>query len=116
MIWDFEFKKFKTLEIREEIREKYDQLNAKLDALNTKIESETAQKGKKDADVARLQDDKVRLERDIERLKSQMKDLDLEVFGSKPTQEHPHGLQGITHTLDSLRELQGMLKEYQKGL
>ena len=67
-------------------------------------------------EIARLDDQKVLLERDIERFKEQMKGLDLEVHGSKPTAEYHDGVQGVKQQLEALRELVGMLKDYLKTL
>ena len=121
MILDLEFKRFKTAEIREEVRQTYDQCKGKLLSLETTIKQEK-EKDKKapgkmaDGDVARLEDETVRLKRDIERYEAQIKGMDLDVNGSRATNEYPDGVAGINQQLDSLRELEGMLKDYIKSL
>ncbi len=104
MMEDLTFKKFKTLEIREQIRQQYDGEKAKLAVIEEALKKENPE--------ARLQDDKALLERDAERHLNQMKQLDLEAFGSKPTQELQNGFDGIDQQLDSLGELKLMIKEY----
>ena len=123
MIWDFEFKRQKTRMIREEVRQEYDRQKSAFAVLTAKIARERSEQeaiGKenvmKPEDVARLDDQRVLMERDISRFEQQMKALDLEIDGSKPTGEYPDGVQGINHQLDALHELEGMLKEYIKTL
>lgn len=112
MIWDLEFKRAKTQMIREEIRMEYDNLKSKLSVLEGEIKTEKENPKMEKGEAARLDDRKVLIDRDIERFIGQMKGLDLEVNGSKPTEEYRDGVQGINQQLDSLRELQGMLKSY----
>lgn len=112
MIWDLEFKRFKTKEIREEIRQEYDDLRAKLNILDAQILSEKNKPTMEKGEIARLDDKKVLIKRDIERLEGQMKGLDLEIEGSKPCEEYKDGVQGVNDQLDALRELVGMLEAY----
>ena len=114
MIEDLLFKRFKTREIREEIRQEYDNLRSKLDVLDAKIKSQKDKPTMEKEEIARLDDQKVLIERDIERYLSQMKSLDLEIMGSKPTAEYQDGVQGINQQLDSLQELVEMLRSYIK--
>lgn len=116
MIWDLQFKKAKTQSIREDIRMEFDNLKGKLNALETQIESQKKTPTMEAGDIARLDDNKVLLNRDIERLLGQMKGLDIEISGSKKTEEYPDGIQGIDQQLDALRELQLMLKAYIKEI
>lgn len=109
MVWDLEFKRFKTLEIREEVRQEYDNLKSKRCVVETQLEGNPK-------DKATLEDSKTILTRDIDRLEGQMKSLDMEVFGSKATAEYPNGYDGINQQLDALHELKEMLKSYIKGL
>lgn len=111
MIADFEFKRFKTEEIREDVRNEYDALKARLQALETQEKQPL-----KKEELAKLKDQKALTERDLKRYEDQMKGLDLEINGSKKTNEYPEGVNGIVHQLDALRELQEMLKEYIKEL
>jgi len=116
MIEDLLFKRFKTREIREDIRQEYDNQKSKLSLLESQIKAEEAKPTMEKGDFARLGDEKVLLERDIERYLQQMKALDLEIQGSNPTAEFHDGVQGINDQLDALRELAEMLKEYIKNL
>ena len=111
MILDLEFKRFKTQEIREEVRVEYDNLKNKLALLETQIKQQKENPTMEKGDIARLDDQKVLIERDMERFLNQIKSLDLEVNGSKPTNDYPDGVSGITQQLESLRELKDMLKE-----
>lgn len=119
MIWDLEFKRAKNRYTREQIRIEYDNSRARLEVLKTTIKAES-EKGKlKDTNIdefKRLEDEQVILERDIDRKQKQMGDLDIEVFGSKPTAELPEGHQGVNQTIEALRELQVVTKEYIKQL
>ena len=114
MIWDLEFKIFKTKEIREDVRREYDQSKARLFILEEEIKNWPKDKDK--GDKARLEDKLVLQKRDIERFEAQLKQLDLECSGSKPTVEYPDGVQGINHQIDSLQELRLMIKEWIKSL
>jgi len=110
MIYDLEFKKFKTKEIREDIRKERDMMLARLEAINLKIKNTTGD------DKAHAEDDKVLVERDVARFEAQIKQLDEEIYGAKPSADNHDGVTGITQQIDSLRELQGMLKGWIKQL
>ena len=114
MIWDLQFKVFKTREIREDIRQEYDQMKSRIDALDTQIKNWPSDQP--EAERKAKEDQKVLAERDAERFLLQMKMLDEEVEGAKPTAENPDGKVGIVNQIDSLRELEGMLKDYIKEL
>jgi chromosome segregation ATPase len=116
MTWDLEFKRFKTKEIREDIRAEYDGLKSKLSILDEQIKSEKDKPTMKKGERARLKDKKTIFERDIKRYEDQMAGLDMEIQGSKATEELPDGYQGINQQLDALRELEGMVKDYIKKL
>jgi hypothetical protein len=108
-IWDLEFKRFKTREIREEIRVEYDQMRARIAPLEQALAIAATEEEKAEATAA-----KEAVEGDASRFLAQMKGLDLEIAGSGPTGDYPDGVQGINQQLDALRELQGMIKEYIK--
>ena len=112
MIYDLEFKMFKTSEIREDVRREYDQSKSRLSIIEEEIKNWPADKDQ--GDKARLEDKVVLLKRDVERFEAQMKQLDLECDGSKPTSEYPDGVEGINHQIDSLQELKLMLQEWIK--
>ena len=116
MILDLEFKRAKTQMIREQIRQEYDNLCSKMASLDETIKREKEAKKMEEGDIARLDDDKVRLQVDIDKLLGQMKDLDIEVSGCKPSQDYPKGYDGINQQLDALHELIIMLKDYTKNL
>ena len=113
MIYDLGFKKYKTREIREDVRREYDTQKSRLSILDEQIKNWS--KDKDEGERKGLEDKVVLLKRDIERFEAQMKQLDLEMEGSKPTNEYPDGVQGISHQVDSLMELKQMLKEWIKS-
>lgn len=114
MMWDLEFKKFKTREIREEIRVEYDGLRSRLEILQTKIKSEKESPTMSEGDIKRLDDQEVLLKRDIDRLTEQMNALDVEINGAEKSANYPDGHQGMKQQLDALEELKVMLQEYIK--
>ena len=121
MIEDLIFKRYKTAYVREQIRREYDQLRSRLEILKTQIASEKDNTSKNESKLSvdefkRLEDDEVILNRDIERKKSQIDQLDIEVKGSRPTADLPEGHQGLEQTLEALRELKNVTKEYLKSL
>lgn len=114
MIADLEFKIFKTREIREDIRQEYDFMVSRVDNFDKTIAS-WPEKG--DAgELARVKDKKILAERDRDRLLAQVKQLDIEIAGEKPSAENQEGHIGITEQIDSMRELQGMLKDFIKSI
>ena len=108
MVWDLEFKRFKTREIREEVRQTYDNQKSRQFSLKEQLNNKELKK----EELANIKDEIERLDVQLKRYEEQMKGLDLEVEGSKPTNELPDGHDGINQTLDSLRELQQMIKSY----
>lgn len=147
MIFDLEFKRFKTKEIREEVRVEYDNQKSKRAVIETQIRSQKKdpdkvcpvhnpatgeEKKHKDhatcvcefidnrtievGEYERLYDKRDIIDRDVARFLEQIKQLDLEVNGSRPTAEYQDGVQGITQQLDALHELKGMIKSYVKQL
>ena len=115
MIWDLEFKRAKTLYVREQIRQEYDTIRSKLEIVRTNIEAEKEPGKLKDTNADefnRLGDDEVRLNAECEKKIAQMSGLDTEIHGAKSTAENPEGHQGINETLGALRELRLVLKEY----
>lgn len=114
MIWDLDFKKYKTREIREDIRKLYDNAKSRKYGLEEQIKNWPADKDA--GDKARLEDEVVRLTKDIERNEAQLKDLDMQVEGAKPSPQYPDGVSGINDQIDSLMELKQMLKDWTKTL
>ena len=114
MICDLSFKTFKTQEIREGIRKEYDTAKSRKSSLEEEIKNWP--KEKTEADRKGLEDKVVLFDRDIMRFEQQLKQLDLETNGSKPTNEYPDGIAGIKQQIDSLMELRQMIKEWIKSL
>lgn len=149
MIWDLEFKREKTLAIREEVRREYDGCASKLHLLGTQINAQhvnpekiceihNPEAGKervhKDKgtcvcehiapeqgfigvdQLERLYDQVQVLGNDVQRYAAQMAQMDIDVQGSPKTNEYPDGVDGINQQLESLRELQMMIKAFIKTL
>lgn len=116
MIWDLEFKRFKTQEIREEIRQKYDSDKARLSQLEEQIKTQKDKPTMEVGEVARLDDQKVLLEQAIKRQEDQLQGCDLEVQGSKPTNQYPDGVQGLNQQIENLQELKLMVRDWIKQL
>ena len=114
MIWDLEFKLFKTREIREDVRKEFDFMNERIVTLKANIEN--FPKDKDEAEKKTIEDNLVRAERDSSRLANQLKAIDLETDGSKPTNEYPDGVTGILQQIESLKELETMLKSWIKKI
>lgn len=114
MIWDLQFKVFKTREIREEVRQEYDYMMSRIATFEDRIKNWP--EGEDPEEKARLVDQKQIAERDAERFLAQMKQLDIEVEGAKPNAENPDGATGIVQQIDSLKELEGMLRDWIKEL
>ena len=115
-IWGLEFKRFKALEIREEIRQSYDVSKAKLEVLNNQINQQKENPTLEEGEIKRLDDRKVLLEKDIKGYEEQIKGLDIEINGSKPTAELQNGYLGISGQIDAYRELLEMLKKFIKSI
>ena len=114
MIWDLDFKRYKTREIREDIRKLYDNAKSRKYGLEEQIKNWPADKNA--GDKARLEDELIRIDRDVERNEAQLKDLDMQAEGAKPSPQYPDGVSGITDQIDSLMELKQMLKDWIKTL
>lgn len=114
MIWDLEFKLFKTRELREQIRVEYDFMQSRVVALDKTI-AEWPKDGDK-AELAKATDSKVIAERDRDRLQNQIAALDIEISGAPASAEMPEGHIGIVQQIDSYRELTGMLRDYIKSI
>ncbi len=119
MVWDLAFKKFKSRQFREQLRDECVGLKSRLEILNETIKKEELPGGLKEKDVdnfKRLEDQKVVLERDIKRLEDNMAQLDGEITGLKPSPENPEGFQGLNGQIEALHDLKGFVKEYIKTL
>ena len=114
MIWDNQFKRYKTLEVREEIRGDYDRKKAEIKMLEERLAKETKLKKLNKDELARISDKKVKAEADLERLKAHMKEVDQGIYGCKPCAEHPDGFNGLEQLIESLHEIVDMLNDYIK--
>lgn len=111
MIYDLEFKRFKTKEIREGVRGEYTFMKSRIQNFEEQIKNW----GKKDVnEKKRVEDQKVLAERDLQRFEAQLKQLDVEIDGIKPNSEYTNGHEGITQQIESLQELLSMLKDWIK--
>lgn len=114
MIWDQEFKLFKTKEIREGVRQSYEQTKARISVIDEQLTNWP--KDKPVVDKPGMEDEKVRMAESLKKFEENMKNLDIEIEGSKPTNELPEGHQGIKMQIDSLMELKAMLDEHIKSI
>lgn len=147
MIWDLEFKRDKTLLIKEDVRREYDGACSKIHIIENRIKSQlqtpdkicevhNPEKGKervhKDKgkcvcefiqtdfigrdEYERLFDQVDLIGRDRDRYVAQMKQMEVDVHGTIPTNDYPDGFDGINQQLEALQELKGMLKEKIRSL
>lgn len=121
LILDLEFKRFKMQEVREEIRDTYDARKAQILSIQERIKLENDKKSDdktkmSEGDIKRLEDDIVRSEADRDRFLNQIKGIDLQLDGAKPSPENPEGAQGMEEQLEALRELKDMLRDYMQRL
>lgn len=120
MILDLEFKRFKTGEIREEVRQAYDTQKAKLLSIETTIKNEREKPDGSnklpEGDIARLEDEVVRIKQSVDRHGMQLKGIDIDINGTVPTNEFPEGHDGVNQQIEALRELEGMIRDYIKSI
>lgn len=113
VIWETEYKRYATLLEREKARREYDQLKSRLSITETTIKGFPAELT---PDQKNIVDDKIRIEAAITKAKDKMDRLDTEVYGAKPSEEHPDGLAGLDHKIDAWHERVAILKKYIKSL
>jgi hypothetical protein len=113
-IWGLEFRRFKTLELREEIRGTYDTVKARLKALEDDIAKQKVNPTMEEGEIKRLDDKKVLMEKEIKGYEDQLKNLDVMIYGSKATAELPQGYVGLNQELDLNRESIESIKKYLK--
>ena len=112
MRWDLEFKVEQTKKIREDIRVEFDFMNSSV----ATIEKEIAEFKGEEGDKAKLEDRLVLAIRDRDRLLKQIASLDVEISGAEKSAKHPDGAQGILQTIDSIREIEGMVESWIKSI
>ena len=110
--WDLEFKVEQTKKIREDIRVEFDFMNSSV----ATIEKEIAEFKGEEGDKAKLEDRLVLAIRDRDRLLKQIASLDVEISGAEKSAQHPDGAQGILQTIDSIREIEGMVESWIKSI
>jgi hypothetical protein len=113
-IWGLEFRRFKALELREEIRVAYDTSKAKLKELEENIAKQKLTPTMEEGEIKRLDDRKVLLEKEIKGYEDQLKNIDIMIYGSKATAEMPQGFVGVNQELDLNRESIESIKKYLK--
>lgn len=107
MIWDLEFKRYKTLEMRDEIREEHDGLKSRLELIENQLKTELTKE-----QTAEVEEQKKAVEEKIGKYQAQMEMLDFEIIGLRPNEQYPEGVQGINEQLDALQSLKAMYEEY----
>jgi DNA repair ATPase RecN len=107
MLWDYEFKKFKLLELREDVRREYDRAIEKADALQKQIENSD----NKEETIKVLKEQKEETDKYIEYKASQLKTFGQQISGTDPEQEP-----SIQASIDGLHELDKMLRDYIKEI
>src|SRR3990167_7888724 len=105
MVEDLQFKKFKTLQIREKEREDYTSICSRLGDINERIKSEKGEPTLSTDEIKGLDDQKALLERDKERKELRLKEIDIEIQGTRPTDEYPDGADGIEQQIELLHNL-----------
>jgi len=112
MLWDLEFKRFETQQIREGVRQEYDEAMSKSSALKEGIKKE------KDKEKRTKMEEQLEVleKRDIRKLKETMQGLDLQIQGSPKCSDWPDGLQGTNQHIETLHTLIARLKKYTKNL
>lgn len=110
-IADIEFKRFKTKEGREELRQEYDKMKSKREVLKEQIELEK-KAGKKSIDeIKGMEDDLVRLEQQIKYTEEGKPDSDQSNYVMN-LKDFDSAIALNNSQIDQLRSLRGLLKEY----
>lgn len=115
MIWDMEFKRFKKAMDRETVRQARDMAKSRLIILETRTKNAKEEEKKTD-EFKRVEDDLVRTKKEIESYEEQLQAHDLELNGSRKTNQYPDGVDGIAQQLDALRALYALIPRYIKTL
>lgn len=115
-IWGLEFRRFKALELREEIRGAYDTTKAKLLAVEGDIAKQKVNPTMEEGEIKKLDDKKVLIEKEIAGYETQLKNIDIMIYGSKQTAEMPEGFVGLNQELDLNRESIESIKKYLKNI
>lgn len=107
VIWDLEFKKFKTMQVRENNRRQYDRASDALQRVT--VESNAKPENKE------LLAQKENIERSVTNIKAEIDTMDQMISGAEPSEINPEGVEGITQKLDSFVELKGYLQRFIKN-
>lgn len=105
VIWNQEFKRFKALAVREQLRREYDQANDAFNRISAHPDLETNDQ---------LKQEKQKIEQRLTQLKGQIDDMDLRLNGVVPNENNPEGLIGITQELESSIEMREYIKAFVK--
>lgn len=105
VIWNQEFKRFKALAVREQLRREYD---VAISALNAVTPQAAA-----DEKNEKLQDQKKQVEERVNMLKGQIDDMDYRINGALPSEDR-EGAIGITQELESSIEMREYIKAFVK--
>ena len=115
-IWEEEFKRYASSELREEVRQEYDNHKSKLSIIEAQIKGLPEDRIQWTDEQKRFEDTKVILDRDIARATDRMEKLDININGCSPTNDYPEGIEGINRRIDALHARVEMLKDYIKTL
>ena len=105
-LWELEFSKFRTLNVRESIRRQHDQTKEALNRL------EAALKG--DAKNEALLKDKAEVDGRLAHIKAQLDDIDARVYGVLPSETYPEGVVGVVQKIDNIIETRSNLQDFIK--
>ena len=115
-IWETEFQIFQTKLERESVRKEYDNNKARLELIKAQINStEGKELQLKNIDeFKRLEDQVVLLEKDVANGETSLKELDILVNGTAPTNTHPEGALGFIEQIKKFRELCLLMERFVK--
>ena len=108
-LWTLEFRLFEAREMREERRRQRDRSQEDLNVLDNRLPQDMPQE-EKDSLLAKRKE----MQEYHEYITDQLKALDIEIEGLKPSEKDPQGYQGILDQIDALRGRIEMYKDYIK--
>lgn len=106
-IWGLEFKKFQTIELREQIRKDRDRAKEAVDAFEAELKRDH-----KEGTTEALEKQKAEAQENADRFEAQIKMLDAEVAGRPYVSPEDQGEQGITDNIAALNEMVKMFVSY----
>lgn len=108
-IWNLEFTRFQISQIRESIRQEYDQLRSRKEAINSTLKTE-----KDEVKITEMKDQLEKVENGEKVMLQQMQDKDIQVNGCKECEQFPDGVQGLNEQIEVARMTQQLYKDYLK--